>query len=86
VHGKLKIKEIKHVDEGFIFTVAFCADCGSPIYAAAPFPGLDDPCLIQAGTLDNEALLESTLLFEVNVWKRLGWVGRVKGAEQREKY
>ncbi|KAK7570741.1 hypothetical protein V3481_019282 [Fusarium oxysporum f. sp. vasinfectum] len=84
--GKLKNTTNTHVDEGFQFTVAFCRDCGSPIYAEA-FIGPNAAAesntpIIQAGTLDDAGPLEAPPAEELNIKYRLTWVGVVAGANQ----
>ncbi|KAH6988664.1 Mss4-like protein [Ilyonectria destructans] len=76
--------------KGFQFALAFCGDCGSPIYAE-PHVNLDAkpgsrPYIIQAGTLDDARPLEAPPFEEVNIKHRLGWVGAVVGAEQKNDY
>lgn len=88
--GNLKNTTNTHVDEGFQFTVAFCSECGSPIYAEAfldpnAAPG-SNPLIIQAGTLDDVGPLEAPPTEELNVKHRLNWVGVVAGAKQRQGY
>ncbi|KAG6990710.1 hypothetical protein FocnCong_v020501 [Fusarium oxysporum f. sp. conglutinans] len=84
--GKLKNTTNTHVDEGFQFTVAFCRDCGSPIYAEAfigPNAAAESNTLIfQAGTLDDAGPLEAPPAEELNIKYRLTWVGVVAGANQ----
>ncbi|KAJ4183692.1 hypothetical protein NW759_017068 [Fusarium solani] len=90
VTGNLKKTTNAHVDEGFRFTVAFCGDCGSPIYAEAfldPNAAAgSNPLIIQAGTLDDVGPLEAAPAEELNVKHRLDWVGAVAGAKQRQAY
>lgn len=88
--GNLKNTTNTHVDEGFQFTVAFCCECGSPIYAEAcsdpnAAPG-SNPLVIQAGTLDDVGPLEAPPAEELNVKHRLKWVGLVAGAKQKQAY
>ncbi|KIW27143.1 uncharacterized protein PV07_06910 [Cladophialophora immunda] len=85
-NGSLKTVKTTHVDEGFEFSLAFCPECGSPIYAVPHGPGLRDILVIQVGTLDDVNLLQKAPTVEMNVMHRLGWVKEVEGAEQKEKY
>ncbi|KIW75849.1 hypothetical protein Z517_10594 [Fonsecaea pedrosoi CBS 271.37] len=84
--GKLKTVKTKHVDEGFEFSLSFCPECGSPIYAIPHGLGAQDVLVIQVGTLDDASVLEKVPAVEMNVKHRLQWVKEVEGAEQREKY
>ena len=84
--GSLKTCRTKHTDEDFELSLAFCADCGSPIYAVPHREGWGDDVVIQAGCLDEEMLLEVTPRTELNIKYRLGWVREVEGAEQRHGY
>lgn len=85
--GRLKPIRTTHVDDGFEFSILFCPDCGSAIYAEAHIPALEGRVIVQAGTLDEpgEVLLGMPGK-ELNVKHRLGWMGKVDGAEQREGY
>ncbi|KEF51208.1 uncharacterized protein A1O9_12711 [Exophiala aquamarina CBS 119918] len=87
--GELKKVRTTHVDEGFDFSIAFCPDCGSPIYGQ-PHPNPGDPELgivvIQVGTLDNMGPLKATPTVEINVKHRLPWVGKVESAHQKRTY
>ena len=88
--GSLKSKRHTHVDEGFQFALAFCGDCGSPIYAEPYFdpdaePG-SGPYVVQVGTLDSTGPLVAIPVKELNVKHRLGWVGALAGAEQKKEY
>jgi hypothetical protein len=87
--GELKKIRTTHCDEGFEFTVAFCGDCGSPIYgqphpktAGAPA----EVVAIQVGTLDDVGPLETTPVQEINVKHRLPWVGEIDCAVQKRTY
>lgn len=82
--GSLKTVTTRHIDEGFEYSLSFCEECGIPIYAVPQF--LPDKRVIQVGTLDDVGLLEQKPATEINVKHRLGWVGEVDGAEQRQKY
>ncbi|OAP57078.1 hypothetical protein AYL99_09191 [Fonsecaea erecta] len=85
-NGSLKTVKTTHADEGFEFALAFCPDCGSPIYAVPYWAGPQDILVIQVGTLDDADVLEKVPAVEMNVKHRLGWVKDVEGAEQKEKY
>ncbi|KIV82926.1 hypothetical protein PV11_04991 [Exophiala sideris] len=82
--GNLKTVTTKHIDEGFEYSLSFCEDCGSPIYAVPQ--SVPDKRVMQVGTLDDIELLEQKPTAELNVKHRLGWVGQIDGAEQKEKY
>jgi hypothetical protein len=82
--GILKTVTTKHIDEGFEFSLSFCEDCGSPIYASPKF--LLDKLVIQVGVLDDVDLLEQTPVVELNVKHRLRWAHPIDEAKQREKY
>ena len=83
--GSLKTITTAHKDyQGFEFSVSFCPDCGSPIYAKPE--DQDSMIIIQAGALDDVSLLEKVPTVEMNVKNKLGWVHDVKGAEQLEWY
>jgi hypothetical protein len=84
--GELKIIKVPHIDEPFDFSLAFCPECGSPIYAVPHWEGLGDIVVIQVGTLDDEGWVEKTPGQESNVWKRVGWFKGVEGAEVKERY
>ena len=83
-NGTLKTVKSTHVDEGFEFSLTFCPECGSPIYAVPAGPR--DIVIIQVGTLDTGGVLERVPTTELNVKHRLGWVQNVEGAKQNEKY
>ena len=80
----MRSKTLKHIDEGFRYTLFFCEECGSPIYAEPA--SQSDKFVIQVGTLDDVELLERTPAVELNVKHRLGWTRPIETAEQREKY
>lgn len=82
--GSLKSCTTKHFDEDFEYSLFFCEDCGSPVYARPLW--LPDKCVIQVGLLDDMELLEKTPKVELNVKHRFQWLQPVHGAEQREKY
>lgn len=84
--GNLKTIRTTHIDEGFEFTLAFCADCGSPIYAMPHGDPQFDIVVMQVGTIDSPALLEMPPKVELNAKCRLGWVKKLEGAEQRQAY
>jgi hypothetical protein len=88
--GELKKVRTRHFDEGFEFSTAFCADCGSPIYgqphpkeAGAPQPGI---VVIQVGTLDDVGPLETTPVQEINIKHRLPWLTQIDSAVQKRTY
>lgn len=88
--GDLKKIRTTHIDEGFDFSVAFCGDCGSPVYgqphpqsAEAPELGIK---VIQIGLLDDIGPLEAKPALEINVKHRLGWCSQIDSAEQRQTY
>jgi hypothetical protein len=83
--GNLKTVRTTHIDEGFEFSLAFCDDCGSPIYAVPHWDGFDN-VVIQVGTLDDPTVLEMPPKTELNTKCRLGWVDRLEGADQRQAY
>jgi len=84
VSGELKKTTRSHADEGFDFSILFCPDCGSPIYAEAHnTPGL---YFIQAGTLDDTEALEAVPKRELNMKHRMEWISPVKGAAQKRTY
>lgn len=82
--GQLKSVKLKHIDEGFDYSLFFCENCGSPIYAKPHF--LEGKLVIQVGTIDNVELLQNAPSVELNVRHRLGWAHHVVDAEQREGY
>ena len=84
--GILKTVRTKHVDEDFDFSLAFCGDCGSPIYVVPHWQPQPDIVVIQVGTLDNVSLLELRPKVELNVKHRLQWVEQLEGSEQRQAY
>lgn len=84
--GALKTVKTKHMDEGFEFSLSFCPECGSPIYAVPHFEPQPDIVVVQAGTLDDVSSLEKTPATELNVKHRLPWVAQIDGAAQKEKY
>ncbi len=69
--GELKIARTKHVDEEFEASLAFCPDCGSPIYAIPHWDGWGDDLVIQVGCLDEEEVLKLEPKTELNVKCRL---------------
>ncbi|EXJ72136.1 uncharacterized protein A1O5_04640 [Cladophialophora psammophila CBS 110553] len=85
-NGTLKTVKTTHCDEGFEFSLAFCQECGSPVYAVPHWAGAQDILVIQVGTLDDANVLQRAPAVEMNVKQRLGWVKEVEGAEQKEKY
>jgi hypothetical protein len=84
--GNLKTVRTKHVDEGFEFSLSFCEDCGSPIYAVPHSTPQPEIVIIQVGTLDDISLLEKAPVAELNVRHRLAWIQPIDGAAQKEKY
>ena len=82
--GNLRTVTKKHLDEGFEFSLSFCEECGSPIYTAlCAQPSIK---IIQAGTLDDEFIMETVPAVELNIWKRVGWMNQVDLAEQKNRY
>jgi hypothetical protein len=84
--GNLKTLKTKHVDEGFEFSLSFCEECGSAIYAVPHPPPQPDIVIIQAGTIDDVDVLDKPPVTELNVKHRLGWIHPIDGAEQRVRY
>jgi len=83
--GNLKTVSREHVDyKGFKFSLCFCPDCGSPIYAKPG--GQENMIIIQVGALDDVALLEKKPTVEMNTKNKLGWVHDIDGAKQLEGY
>ena len=85
--GTLKRIRTTHVDDQFEFSILFCPDCGSAIYAEPHIERLEGVVILQAGTLDEPVeILQMAPGKELNVKHRMGWMGRAEGAEQREGY
>lgn len=86
--GELKKVRTTHIDEGFEFSIAFCGDCGSPIYGQPhPKEGPQSPIVvIQVGTLDDSGPLEAIPVQEINIKHRLPWVGKIDTALQKRTY
>ena len=74
------------MDEGFEFSVHFCEECGSSIYAVPYGSPVADILVIQVGTLDEVDLLQRKPAVELNVSHRLSWVLPLQGAEQKQNY
>jgi hypothetical protein len=85
-NGSLKTVRTKHCDEDFEFTLAFCPECGSPVYAVPHWKGVGDIVVVQVGTLDDESWVEKLPGKEINIWKRVGWAEKIDRAEQKERY
>ena len=86
--GELRKVRTAHLDEGFEFTIAFCADCGSPIYGLPhPNEGAQPPIVvIQVGTLDDIGPIETTPVQEINIKHRVPWIGKIDSAVQKRTY
>src|ERR1700761_1484914 len=85
--GELKRIRTTHKDDGFEFSILFCPDCGSAIYAEPHIPAFEGSVIIQAGTLDEPVeTWEETSGRELNVKHRMPWIGEVDDAEQRQGY
>ncbi|KIW62886.1 hypothetical protein PV04_09778 [Phialophora macrospora] len=85
--GELKRIRTTHADDGFEFSILFCPDCGSAIYAEPHIEGWNDVVIIQAGTLDDPVeILEARPAVELNTKCRMPWIAKVEGAQQKEGY
>jgi len=85
--GTLKRVGITHKDDGFEFSVLFCPDCGSSIYAQAHIPEFREVVILQTGTLDDPVeMLEEAPSKELNTKHRMPWIKAVEGAEQKDGY
>src|ERR1700761_9128087 len=83
--GELKRIRTTHKDDGFEFSILFCPDCGSSIYAEPHIEGWKDAIIIQAGTFD-DVTVEQRPAVELNTKHRMPWITEVEGAEQKDGY
>lgn len=83
--GKLKFLRTTHSDDGFEFKLAFCENCGTPIYVELEGT-MSGVYVVQAGSLDDTSPLEAVPAEELNIKHRMKWISAIDGAVQKEGY
>jgi hypothetical protein len=87
--GELKKYRTKHPEAGFEYSLSFCPECSTPVYAevhpseGAPAVGT---VVLQVGTLDDPTLLEHTPAEEMNINHRVQWSAPIPSAKQKRTY
>ncbi|KAG8665212.1 hypothetical protein FPOAC2_14466 [Fusarium poae] len=84
IQGSPKSYTKKHGEKGFLFTVSFCGSCGSVL--ACSLPDKENIVVIQAGILDDPAVLMQTPTTELNITHRVMWLDPVGSTQQKEGY
>jgi hypothetical protein len=84
--GELKRVRTTHKDDGFEFSILFCPDCGTSIYAEPHIEAMKDVVIIQVGTIDDVDVIERQPGAELNVKHRMPWAIEIEGAKQNQGY
>ncbi|KAI4750619.1 hypothetical protein E4T52_16788 [Aureobasidium sp. EXF-3400] len=74
-------------DSGRTVTTVFCGDCGSNLWREGDMSTAEGILVVRAGVLDGEgALDEAGPKAEVYTCERAGWLEKIGGSEQFEKF
>lgn len=87
--GELKKYRTKHPEAGFEYSLSFCPECSTPVFAevhGADVASSLDSIVLQVGTLDDSTLLERTPAEEMNINHRVQWSAQIPSAKQKRTY